>query len=67
MVVRGSGEGTLVVSTEPEGQALAEIPVQPCGFWHALSAAMRPVEGVHDLYFTFRGTGAVDFFSFTLT
>ena len=67
VVVRGSGEGALVVSTEPEGEALAEIPVQPCGFWHALSAAMEPVEGVHDLFFTFHGTGAVDFFSFTLT
>lgn len=46
--------------------ALAELPVQSCDFWHALSAAMAPVEGVHDLYFTFHGTGAVDFFSFTL-
>lgn len=65
-VIRGSGTGTLTVSTETDCTPLASLRITPGDFWHAVSAPLAPVCGVHGLIFTYHGEGAIDFFSFTL-
>ena len=65
--IRSNGNGTLIVSTERNGEPLAELPVSPCGDWRKTTAnALRSVKGVHALYFRFAGDGAIDFKSFSL-
>ena len=65
--IRSNGNGTLIVSTERDGEPLAELPVSPCGDWRKATAdALRSVKGAHSLYFRFAGDGAIDFKSFSL-
>lgn len=66
--LRGKGDGRMLVSLDPEGaQILAEIPVRPEKeksriFQEELSS----VSGEYPLYFTYRGSGYVDFLRFIL-
>lgn len=60
--VRGSGEGSFVVTDEQE-RKLAEIPVKGTG---EFSSPMQAIEGTHALFFEFKGKGKTDFLSFTI-
>lgn len=65
-VLRGTGSGTLTVSTEENGTPLAAIPVHQAAEWTEFSAPMQAVHGTAALYFVYSGTGAVDFLSFNM-
>lgn len=66
--LRGRADGKICVSLDKAGeQMIAEIPVQlreTC--IQTFSSKLREVRGKHPLYFTYYGTGYVDFIRFTL-
>ncbi|MCI8916447.1 MAG: alpha-N-arabinofuranosidase, partial [Oscillospiraceae bacterium] len=63
----GRGEGELLLFDNPEFRApAARFPVSLSGDRGEVSAPCRLGGGVRALYFTFRGTGAINFHSFTL-
>lgn len=66
VTVRGSGAGELLVSTEEDGPASARIAVSPSEGWTDFSAPLAAPKGVYPLYFTYRGTGSLDFLAFRL-
>lgn len=66
VTTRGDARGTLSVSTERGGTPFTQIPVAPGSQWHQSDAGFAPLTGVHALYFTFMGAGAMDFKEFTI-
>lgn len=64
--VSGSGKGELLVSLEEEGDPFCRIPVDPEGKKQMFYGSCPPVSGTASLYFTFRGSGSIDFHSFVL-
>ena len=65
--VRGEADGVLAVSLDPEGrEEVCPIRVSVRGETQTAEAPCRIPDGVHALYFTFRGKGALDFLSFEL-
>ncbi|MBR3437078.1 MAG: family 43 glycosylhydrolase, partial [Lachnospiraceae bacterium] len=64
---RGTGKGSLFISTEQNGGVFGTIPVNPSRTWRETTIEVDPVRGEKvALYFRFRGEGAMDFMSFTL-
>ena len=59
--LRGEGEGTMEVSSTPAGRPFASIPAKMSSEWRRFEAGARAEDGVSALYFTWRGTGSVDF------
>ncbi len=58
--IKGSGEGSFTVSTDPDGKnVVASVPINDKG-------ACNIPAGKQTLYFTYRGTDAADFVSFTV-
>jgi hypothetical protein len=67
VTVSGKGEGALQISTGPDfGSICGEIPVLPMGEPEVFHAGCTLADGVHALYFRYRGSGYVDFHSFEL-
>ena len=67
VTVRGTGKGWLRVSTEPKGMDIGMIPVCESADWTEAQATLwSPVSGCKALYFTFYGTGSMDFAAFEL-
>lgn len=66
VTVRGTGNGTMRVRTGLEGPVAASVAVQASGSWTTFSTAETVPVGRQALYFTFEGTGALDFLSFEL-
>ena len=64
--IRGKGSGILLVQSDPKGAVLAEIPIAPSKAWSVSTAKLDINPGIHALYFTFEGKGAIDFHSFTM-
>lgn len=64
---KADGEGNLLVKTEPKGSPVAQIAVAKAEQVVDLSAD-RPIlaNGIHGLYFTYEGSGAVALHSFAL-
>lgn len=59
---RGAGQGVMEVSTSPNFTTLcASIPIG------AENAPLKVQDGVHPLFFRYRGEGTIDFVAFTLT
>ncbi|MDR1766143.1 MAG: family 43 glycosylhydrolase [Lachnospiraceae bacterium] len=69
VTVRGECEGIFTVrdGLGESANTVAEVLLQPCESWHDCSAPLCIPDGVHPLYFTFTGTGAVDFGRFAIT
>ncbi len=65
VTVRGSGKGTLEVSTDQKN-CIAAIEITPAEKWTAFSAPISVPDGVYPLFFTFHGEGSMDFCQFTL-
>lgn len=63
---RGQGSGKLMVYTESTGMPAAEIPVSGSEDWKSHTAGMAPLTGKQPLYFVFRGSGSLDFYSFAM-
>ncbi len=64
--VRGYCNGVFEVRTAWDGPVLAELPVCSSNVWEEYAAAFPVENGVHALYFTYRGGGNPQFRSFTL-
>ena len=63
---RGYANGCIAVKTAWDGEALCRIPVQYANIWTTGTAEAAIPDGVHALYFTFEGEGAVSLGFFTL-
>lgn len=65
--LRGQGRGCMELRTCPDGDPIASVEVCPEARWKRFSAPVTcGISGRHALYFTYRGTGYVDFRDFTL-
>ncbi|WP_428849325.1 family 43 glycosylhydrolase [Thermocaproicibacter melissae] len=63
---RGYGKGVYEVRTSWDGDVLGEIAVDFTDVWTKFSADIAIPDGVHALYFTFKGSGSSSFRSFVL-
>ena len=59
-------KGRFYVKTSWDGEALGEIPVDSANIWTDFSADISVPDGVHALYFEYKGTGGPQLLSFTL-
>ena len=67
ITVRASESGRMEVRTVPEADPIAVIGCMPSADWKTYSASVTTdVSGTQALYFTWKGSGAVDFSEFTL-
>ena len=64
--VRCYCDGVFEVRTAWDGEVLAKLPVISSNVWEEYTAEFPVKDGVHALYFTYRGTGNPQFKSFTL-
>lgn len=64
--VRGNAAGKLLVTTLQAGPPVATILISPSDCWIEASTNMEALSGIHSLYFTYSGTGSIDFFDFTI-
>ena len=63
---RGYARGVFEVRTKWDGPVLGTIPIEFSNIWKEYSADIAIPDGVHALYFTFKGHGSAHFGSFTL-
>jgi hypothetical protein len=70
VMVRGNAEGEIGCFFTQKGKHAVEtgvsIPVSSAEDWRKLQAGVSVPEGIYELSFKYKGTGAVDFKSFTL-
>ena len=67
LVIGGVCEGVMEVSEEPAFSIIyAAIPVKAAGNQTSTESALLIPDGNKSLYFRFRGTGKLDFYTFTL-
>lgn len=66
LTLRGNGEGVMLLSHARNGQPCAEVPVRPSADWADASAPLSVLPGKQALYFTYQGTGQVDFKAFAM-
>lgn len=66
VTTRAYGKGAFDVKTAWDGEALGSIPVSSANVWESFGADIRIPDGVHSLYFCYRGTGSPHLKSFTL-
>ena len=67
ITIRASESGRMEVRTAPEADPIAVIGCMPSADWKTYSASVTTdVSGTQALYFTWKGSGAVDFSEFTL-
>lgn len=66
ITVRAYCNGVFEVRTAWDGKVLAKLPVRSSNVWEEYTAEFPVEDGVHALYFTYRGTGDPQFKSFTL-
>jgi len=64
--VRGYCKGHFEVKTCWDGPALGTIPVDFTNVWTEYEADIAIPDGIHPLYFTYRGSGNASLLSFTL-
>jgi hypothetical protein len=63
---RGYGSGCFEIKTAWDGEALTQIPVGYTNVWVDKAADVTIPDGVHALYFEFKGHGSPSFGAFTL-
>ena len=66
VTVRGTGEGALCFGTDREHLNAAKVHVSPAADWTSFDAPISLPKGVHALYVSFSGSGALDFYNFTI-
>ncbi|MCC8102749.1 MAG: family 43 glycosylhydrolase [Clostridiales bacterium] len=65
--LRGTGKGSMDIRTEEGGEVVARIPVEAAEAYQSFCADLKvPVSGTRGLFFTFTGSGYVDFEWFEL-
>ncbi|SER55394.1 Glycosyl hydrolases family 43 [Gracilibacillus ureilyticus] len=65
--IRGNANGYMYISTSRDEKPFVRIKVNPSSVFSNFSAKAAVTNGVHSLYFTFKGTGKLDFESFYLS
>lgn len=66
--VRGDAEGELLVQEKRGGTVRASVPIHPSDDWQETSYVEFHMEnGIHALYFTYRGSGSMDWLWFELS
>lgn len=66
--LRGTGKGSMDIRTEEGGEVVARIPVEAAEAYQSFCADIKvPVSGTSGLFFTFNGSGYVDFEWFELS
>lgn len=65
--VRGYCRGAFEVKTSWDGEVLGKIPVDFTNVWTEYSRGIAIPDGVHSLYFTYKGTGSASLASFSLS
>ncbi len=63
---RGYGNGYFEVKTQWNGDILGKVPVGYSNIWVLNTANINITDGVHALYFEFKGEGGISLASFTL-
>lgn len=66
VTVRGDAAGTLKVSTDRSLAPVASILIKPSENWAAYSGKREIPDGTAPLYFTFEGSGGLDFTAFEI-
>ncbi|WP_407269958.1 family 43 glycosylhydrolase [Radiobacillus sp. PE A8.2] len=64
--VRATGAGEMLVSTSLDAEHFAKIPIKKSKDYTNFSTNVQLENGIMALYFTYKGTGKVDFKTFTL-
>lgn len=67
--IRGKANGKMLVSTDADAcNILATLPIRCADkkAWKQTSVWLQPCQGVFPLYFTYQGSGKIDFLSFSL-
>lgn len=67
ILVRGYCSGHFEVKTAWDGPVLAEIPVCSSNVWTKYSTKVEIPDGIHSVYFSYRGSGSASLLSFTLS
>ncbi len=66
--LRGTGKGSVDIRTAVDGEVVARIPVEATDAYKDYCADVKvPINGTKELYFTFTGSGYVDFEWFELS
>ena len=66
IVTRGDGLGEWLVSSEPDGEACAQISAEPSASWiQSQPISVNIKHGVHALYLRYMGTGNMSLLNFT--
>jgi hypothetical protein len=66
LCAKSTSYGVVTVHSERDRKPLAEITVSPSEDWSAFAGLLNAEKGTSALYFTFHGTGAMDFRSFEI-
>ena len=66
VTTRGLGSGVIELLTAWDGKPVGEIPVTSSNEWKNHKADLTIPDGVHALYFRYRGKRNISFHSFTL-
>lgn len=64
--IRGSGNGSVWVSHEPNGDSIGSIWITESADWIEMTAMITPRKGNQALYFRYQGTGSLDLKQFEL-
>lgn len=63
---KGYATGEMQIKTSFDGEVLGTIPIGYANVWHYTEADIAIPDGINSLYFTFNGTGHLQFASFIL-
>jgi hypothetical protein len=66
ITARGYCKGAVEIKTAWDGEALGSIPVVSANIWTEFSSDIAIPDGIHALYFVYKGTGTATVGSFTL-
>ena len=66
VTLRGYASGTVEIRTKWDGEIVGSVSVHYANIWETYTADVTVPDGVHALYFTYRGTGAPSFLRFEL-
>ncbi|NLD95427.1 MAG: family 43 glycosylhydrolase [Fibrobacter sp.] len=64
LTIRGKGKGTFLVKTDMNGEPIGEIPVKPGSDWESFGIPID-LSGQFPLILQYKGSGMVEFMSFT--
>lgn len=65
VTIKGTAKGVMKVFTKI-GEEVSEIEIQSAEKWTQFPAVLKVPQGIHALYFQYKGSGSLDFLSFKL-